>query len=86
VMKPIEILIVEDNPVDVLMTREALKSGRILNRLSVAEDGEQAMDFLFRSGEYSEAPRPDLILLDLNLPKKDGREIWGKLKKMDTNV
>lgn len=79
-MRPIEILIVEDNPVDVLMTREALKRGRILNQLSVAEDGEQAMDFLLRSGQYSEAPRPDLILLDLNLPKKDGREILAEIK------
>jgi chemotaxis family two-component system response regulator Rcp1 len=79
-MRPIEILIVEDNPVDVLMTREALKSGRIMNQLSVVEDGEQAIAFLFRRGEYSEAPRPDLVLLDLNLPKKDGREILAEIK------
>jgi two-component system, chemotaxis family, response regulator Rcp1 len=79
-IKPIEILMVEDNPVDVLVTREALKQGRILNNLSVAEDGEEALDFLFRTGQFSVAPRPDLILLDLNLPKKDGREILTELK------
>ncbi len=71
---------VEDNPVDVLVTREALKQGRILNNISVAEDGEEALDFLFRTGQFSAAPRPDLILLDLNLPKKDGREILAELK------
>jgi chemotaxis family two-component system response regulator Rcp1 len=79
-IKPIEILMVEDNPVDVLVTKEALKQGRILNNLSVAEDGEEALDFLFRTGQFSAAPRPDLILLDLNLPKKDGREILTELK------
>ncbi len=79
-IKPIEILMVEDNPVDVLVTREALKQGRILNNLSVAEDGEEALAFLFRTGQFSAAPRPDLILLDLNLPKKDGREILAELK------
>jgi len=79
-IKPIEILMVEDNPVDVLVTREALKQGRITNNLSVAEDGEEALDFLFRTGQFSAAPRPDLILLDLNLPKKDGREILTELK------
>jgi chemotaxis family two-component system response regulator Rcp1 len=79
-IKPIEILMVEDNPVDVLVTREALKQGRIMNNLSVAEDGEEALDFLFRTGQFSTAPRPDLILLDLNLPKKDGREILTELK------
>ncbi len=79
-IKPIEILMVEDNPVDVLVTREALKQGRILNNISVAEDGEEALDFLFRTGQFSAAPRPDLILLDLNLPKKDGREILAELK------
>ena len=79
-IKPIEILMVEDNPVDVLVTREALKQGRIINNLSVAEDGEEALDFLFRTGQFSAAPRPDLILLDLNLPKKDGREILTELK------
>jgi len=79
-IKPIEILMVEDNPVDVLVTREALKQGRIMNNLSVAEDGEEALDFLFRTGQFSAAPRPDLILLDLNLPRKDGREILTELK------
>jgi two-component system, chemotaxis family, response regulator Rcp1 len=79
-IKAIEILMVEDNPVDVLVTREALKQGRITNNLSVAEDGEEALDFLFRTGQFSAAPRPDLILLDLNLPKKDGREILTELK------
>ncbi|MGC9444480.1 MAG: response regulator [Candidatus Methanospirareceae archaeon] len=78
--KPIEILLVEDNPGDIRLTREGLKEGRIFNNLSVAEDGVEAMAFLRREGEYADAPRPDLILLDLNLPKKDGREVLKEIK------
>src|SRR5512142_1825592 len=76
-----EILLVEDNPVDVLVTRRALEEGRVCNNLSVVEDGEEAMDFLSRRGKYSHAPRPDLILLDLNLPKKSGREVLAEIKE-----
>ncbi len=75
-----EILLVEDNPGDVLLTREAFREGRLAHRLSVAEDGEEAIRFLRREGRHSEAPRPDLILLDLNLPKKDGRELLAEVK------
>ncbi|MBI5440702.1 MAG: response regulator [Deltaproteobacteria bacterium] len=77
---PIEILLVEDNPGDVRLTREALKQGKVLNRLHVVEDGVAALEFLHRRGVYAEAPRPDLILLDLNLPKKDGREVLQEIK------
>ncbi len=76
----VEILLVEDNDGDVRLTREALKEGRIRNRLSVVSDGEQALAFLGRQGEYADAPRPDLILLDLNLPRLDGREVLAKIK------
>lgn len=78
--KPIEILLVEDNPGDIRLTREGLKEGRIFNNLSVVEDGVAAMAFLRREGEYADAPHPDLILLDLNLPKKDGREVLKEIK------
>ena len=78
--RPIEILLVEDNPGDVRLTREALKDGKVTNNLSVVRDGEQAMAFLRREGDYAEAPRPDLILLDLNLPRKDGREVLSEIK------
>ena len=71
---------VEDNPLDVIMTREALEDGKVCNNLSVVEDGEQAMDFLHRKGAYADAPRPDVILLDLNLPRKDGREVLIEIK------
>ena len=79
--KPIEILLVEDNPGDVRLTLEALKGGRVRNNIHVVEDGVQAMDFLHRQGNYRAVPRPDLILLDLNLPKKDGREVLGEVKQ-----
>ncbi len=78
--RPIEILLVEDNPGDIRLTREGLKAGRIFNKLSVVEDGVEAMAFLRREGEYADAPHPDLILLDLNLPKKDGREVLKEIK------
>ena len=78
--KPVEILLVEDNPGDVRLTQEAFKESKILNNLSVAMDGEEAMAFLRREGEYGTAPCPDLILLDLNLPKKDGREVLAEIK------
>ena len=79
-VKPIEILMVEDNPGDVRLTVEALKEGKVRNKLHVVEDGVEAMAFLRGEGEYADAPRPDLILLDLNLPKKDGREVLAEIK------
>ncbi len=77
---PIEILLIEDSPGDVRLTVEALKEGKVLNRLSVVTDGVEAMEFLRREGSRSGAPRPDLILLDLNLPRKDGREVLEEIK------
>ena len=77
---PIEILLVEDSPADVRLTKEALKEEKIHNNLSVVNDGVEAMAFLRRQGEYSNVARPDLILLDLNLPKKDGREVLKEIK------
>jgi CheY-like chemotaxis protein len=78
--KPIEILLVEDNPGDVRLTQEALKENKVCNTMSVVEDGLEAIAFLHQEGNYSDAPRPDLILLDLNLPKKDGREVLAEIK------
>ena len=78
--KPIEILLVEDNPGDVRLTKEVLMEGKVRNNLQVVEDGVEAMAFLRRENNYAEAPRPDLILLDLNLPKKDGREVLQEIK------
>ena len=75
-----EILLVEDNPGDVLLTREAFQEGRLAHHLSVVEDGEEAIRFLRQEGKHASAPRPDLILLDLNLPKKDGRELLAEVK------
>ncbi len=77
---PIEILLVEDNPADVRLTQEALKEEKFFSNLSVVTDGVEAMDFLHRKGKYGAAPRPDLILLDLNLPRKDGREVLEEIK------
>lgn len=77
---PIEILLVEDSPGDVRLTQEALQGGRVANNLHVVEDGDAAMQFLRKRGKYADAPRPDLILLDLNLPKKDGREVLQEIK------
>jgi len=81
--RPIEILMVEDNPGDVRLTREALKGGKVWNRLSVVEDGEAAMDYLRRRPPFENAPRPDVVLLDLNLPKMDGREVLSRIKSDD---
>ncbi len=78
--RPIEILLVEDNPGDVRLTIEALKEGKVRNNLSVARDGVEALTFLRREGPFTAASRPDLILLDLNLPKKDGREVLADIK------
>ncbi len=77
---PIEILLVEDNPADVRLTIEALKEGKVSNHLSVAYDGVEALEFLRKNGKYSDAPRPDLVLLDLNMPRKDGREVLEDIK------
>ncbi|MEU0793694.1 response regulator [Amycolatopsis sp. NPDC005961] len=78
---PIDILLVEDDPGDVLMTREAFEYHKIRNALHVASDGVEALEFLNRKGRFGKAPRPGLILLDLNLPRKDGRELLGEIKQ-----
>jgi CheY-like chemotaxis protein len=79
-LDPIKILLVEDNPGDVRLTREVLKEGRIHNTLNVVGDGVEALAFLRREGKYAEAEPQDLVLLDLNLPKKDGREVLAEMK------
>jgi chemotaxis family two-component system response regulator Rcp1 len=79
--KTVEILLVEDNNADVLLTREALKEGKIKNQLSVVFNGQDAIDYLRKKGKFEKAVRPDLILLDLNLPKKDGREVLAEIKQ-----
>jgi len=79
-LKPVEILLVEDSPGDVRLTKEALKDSKVANNLTVAEDGVEAMALLRREGKYAESVRPDLILLDLNLPRKDGRQVLEELK------
>ena len=79
-VKPLRLLLVEDNPGDVRLTREALKEGKIRNNLHVARDGVEALAFLRREGEHADAPRPDVVLLDLNLPRKDGREVLTEVK------
>jgi CheY-like chemotaxis protein len=83
--KPLEILLVEDNPADVRLTREAFREGKLLNNLAVVKDGVEALEFVRREGPYADAPRPDLILLDLNLPRKDGREVLKEIKN-DPNL
>ena len=77
---PIDLLLVEDSEPDVRLTKEALEEAKVWNRLWVVEDGVEAMDFLYRRGRYADAPRPDLILLDLNLPRKDGRQVLKEIK------
>jgi len=84
-VRPIEILLVEDNPGDADLAKEALDGGKFHNRLSIVGDGEAAMAFLRHEGIYANAPHPDLILLDLNLPKKDGREVLAEIKS-DENL
>lgn len=79
-VRPIEILLVEDSPSDADLTEEALSDGKVLNNLHWVEDGVEALAFLRRQGKHANAPRPDLILLDLNLPKKDGREVLAEIK------
>jgi two-component system, chemotaxis family, response regulator Rcp1 len=81
---PIEVLLVEDSPGDVRLTREAFKDAKVHINLHVATDGANAMAFLNREGEHANAPRPDLVLLDLNLPKKDGREVLQEIKESPT--
>jgi chemotaxis family two-component system response regulator Rcp1 len=80
-MRPVDILLVEDSPSDVRLTREALKEAKVLNTLHVVGDGMAALAFLHKEGQYAESPTPDLILLDLNLPKKDGREVLADVKQ-----
>ena len=79
--RPVEILLVEDNPGDVRLTQQALAGAKMTNNLHVVLDGEQAMQFLRRDAQYAEVPTPDLILLDLNLPKKDGLEVLAEIKQ-----
>ncbi len=78
--RPIDILLVEDNPGDVRLTKEALLEGKVLNRIFVAEDGLEALEFLHRRGKFASVPRPDIILLDLNMPRMDGREFLARVK------
>ncbi|MBN1427639.1 MAG: response regulator [Anaerolineae bacterium] len=82
-MRPVEILLVEDNPGDVRLTQEALKEGKLCNALKIVNDGVEALSYLRCEGKYTDVARPDLILLDLNLPKKDGREVLAEIKKDD---
>jgi two-component system, chemotaxis family, response regulator Rcp1 len=79
--RPIEILMVEDNPGDIRLTVEALKEGKVRNRMHTVSDGEEALAYLRQQGPYAEAPRPDMILLDLNLPKKTGQEVLAEIKE-----
>lgn len=80
-MKPIDILLVEDNPGDARLTREALAQSKVKNKLHYARDGEEAMAFLRHEGRFASAPTPDLVLLDLNLPRRDGREVLEDIKQ-----
>ena len=80
-VRPVDILLVEDNPGDVRLTKEALRDAKVLNEIYIAKDGVEAMDFLRRKGKFSKVPLPDLILLDLNLPRKDGRQVLAEIKE-----
>jgi two-component system, chemotaxis family, response regulator Rcp1 len=81
--RPVEILLVEDNPADVRLTQEAFREAKVRNNLHVAQDGVAALDFLHHTNGYQDVPRPDIVLLDLNLPKKDGREVLAEIKEDD---
>ncbi|MBO1753281.1 response regulator [Actinotalea sp. BY-33] len=83
VQKPIDVLLVEDDPGDVLMTREAFEENKVVNRLAVVSDGASAMQYLRKEGEYADVPTPDMVLLDLNLPRMDGREVLAAMKSDD---
>lgn len=78
--RPIEILLVDDNPADVRLAKEAMKDAKVWNRICEAYDGDQAMAFLNKQGDYREAPTPDLVILDLNMPRKDGREVLAEMR------
>lgn len=78
--RPVDILLVEDNTADAMLTAEAFEDARLINRLHLAKDGVEAMQFLRREGKFADAPRPDLILLDLNLPRKDGRKVLAEIR------
>ena len=82
-VQPIEILLVEDNPADADLTQEKMLQAKFINRLHVVEDGETALQFLYKTGSFAEAPTPELILLDLNLPGIDGREVLAEIKQND---
>ena len=84
-IRPVEILLVEDNPGDIRLTKEAMKEAKIINNLNVVEDGVEALAYLRKKGKFKDANRPDLILLDLNLPKKNGREVLAEIKQ-DINL
>ena len=79
-VRPVEILLVEDDPGDTLITREALEQSKLANNLHCVVNGEEALAFVRREGQYADAPRPDLVLLDLNLPRRDGREVLAEIK------
>lgn len=81
--RPVEILLVDDNPADVALSKEAFQDGKLCNNLSVVNDGVEAMEFLRKTGQYASAPTPDFILLDLNMPRKDGREVLAEIKADD---
>ena len=80
ITRPVEMLVVDDNPADIDLMRETLREGRLMNRIHACGDGLQALQFLRREGEFGAAPRPDMILLDLNMPRMDGREFLAEIK------